>query len=89
MVLISGPQHRRWHQKTIEEQEEDFSRYLEEELGLCARGIEHMKSKSAREQRQVRRKFIAQVVLEEQEVRLMLCRLMPQHGPVGLFIHAK
>ena len=55
--------------KTIEEQEEDFSRYLEEELGLCTRGIEHMKSKSAREQRQLRRKFIAQVVLEEQEVR--------------------
>lgn len=43
--------------KTIEEQEEDFSRYLEEELGLCTRGIEHMKSKGAREQRQLRRKF--------------------------------
>lgn len=47
--------------KTIEEQEEDLSRYLEEELGLCTRGIEHMRSKNAREQRQLRRKFIAQV----------------------------
>ena len=53
----------------LEQREEDFTRYLEEEFSLSTRGIEHMKTKAAREQRQLRRKFIAQVVLEEQEVR--------------------
>jgi hypothetical protein len=72
--------------KTTKEQEEIFSRYLEEELGLCARGIEHMKSKELREARQMRRKVIAQVVLDEQEVRLIWV-ICPEI--VGLCIRVK